>query len=66
MAAAVLGDVGVDGHCAGVVAAQDPVVAHRDHEQRAVRHPAEAGRLALDLEHGLGRASGATVWTVCE
>ena len=58
VAAAVLGQVGVHGHRARVTAAQDRVVGHRDHEQRAVRHPAEAGRLAFDLQHHFGVAVG--------
>ena len=40
--AAVLADVGVLGDGAVRRPAQDPVVAHRDDEQRAVRHPARA------------------------
>ena len=50
VAAAVLGQVGVDGHLAVRRAAQQRVVEHRDDEQRAVGQPAEPGRLALDLQ----------------
>ena len=54
-AAAVLAQVGVGGDRPVDRAAQDPVVLHRDHQQRVVRQEAEPGRLVLDLDdRGLG------------
>ena len=51
MPAAVLADVGVQRHVPLGRPPQHPVVLHRHHEQRAVRQPAHARRLALDLHH---------------
>ena len=51
---AELADVGVLGDRAVGRPPQDAVVAHRDDEQRSVRQPAEARRLALD-GHDLAR-----------
>ena len=56
VAAAVLADVGVLADLAVGRAPQHAVVLHRHYQQRAVRHPAEAGRLLLDRHDLFGRA----------
>ena len=53
------GGVGVLGDAPVSWPAQDPVVAHRHHEHRPVRHPPKPRRLPLHLKHLVRLAAGA-------